>query len=139
MHNTFGDGMRIKGLIAIVALLALFLWGCASETTNRTVESSPQAATSPAAVDELAWAGQNYEKYCVGCHGEKGEGGTKTIEGAKLEVPALREGHAVEHSDQELVKQVLDGGDGMPPFKEKLSTREAADLVKYIRREFQGR
>jgi mono/diheme cytochrome c family protein len=54
-----------------------------------------------------------------------------------LKVPSLREGHAVSHSDQDLVKQVLNGGDGMPAFKDKLSPKEAADLIKYIRREFQ--
>ena len=130
--------MNIKGSVAIVALALLGL-SCANETTNRNADTpQQQAAASPTAmVDELAVANEQFQKHCLACHGEKGEGGNKTIEGRKLEVPSLREGHAVEHSDQDLVKQVLDGGEGMPAFKDKLSTKEAADLVKYVRREFQ--
>jgi mono/diheme cytochrome c family protein len=137
--NQIGESMNLKGSTAVVVAFALLGLSCASETTNRNAETpqQPAAASPTAMVDELAVANEQFQKHCVGCHGEKGEGGTKTVEGRKLEVPSLREGHAVEHSDQELVKQVLDGGEGMPAFKDKVSTKEAADLIKYVRREFQ--
>ena len=130
--------MNIKGSTAIIAVFAVVGLSCTSETTNRSDSPQPHAAVSPVAVvDELAAAGDNYQKHCLGCHRETGEGGKKTIDGKTLDVASLREGHAVEHSDQDLVKQVLDGGEGMPAFKDKLSTKEAADVIKYVRREFQ--
>jgi mono/diheme cytochrome c family protein len=130
--------MKTRGLTVATTALALFAFGCASYDSSTTNRSQPAAAATPAAaVDELAVANEQFQKNCQTCHGEKGEGGEKKIEGVTLKVPSLREGHALEHSDQQLVKQVLDGGEGMPAFKDKLSTKEAADLVKYIRREFQ--
>jgi mono/diheme cytochrome c family protein len=42
-------------------------------------------------------------------------------------------------SDKEFSEQIHEGGDGMPAFKDKLSAQEIADLVKFIRREFQGK
>jgi hypothetical protein len=139
--NKIGVLMNIKGSTVIIAALALVCLSCGSQPTNRSGDSQPRSAVSPtsAAVDELAAANEHYQKHCLACHGEKGDGGKKTIEGTTLNVASLREGHAVEHSDQELVKQILDGGDGMPAFKDKLSTKEAADLIKYVRREFQGK
>jgi mono/diheme cytochrome c family protein len=133
---------NITSTLGIFALAVLAL-GCNNETSS-TTNSNPQsrsansAAATPS-VDELAAAGQRYQKLCMGCHGEQGEGGTKTIEGKTLKVPSLKTGHAIEHSDQQLVKQVLNGGDGMPAFKDKVSTAEAAELVRFVRREFQGK
>ena len=130
--------------LGIFALAVLAL-GCnneASSTANSNSQSrsaNTASATASPSVDELAAAGERYQKLCKECHGENGEGGTKTIEGKTLKVPTFKKGHAVEHSDQQLVKQVLNGGDGMPAFKDKVSTAEAAELVRLIRRDFQGK
>ena len=61
------------------------------------------------------------------------------VEGRKLKVPSLREGHAVGHSDEKLVKQITEGDDEMPAFKDKLSAEEINELVRFIRKEFQGK
>ncbi|HLA11497.1 MAG TPA: cytochrome c [Pyrinomonadaceae bacterium] len=130
-------------LFSIVALaLSLFVVGCGKQNTESTGTVNPATPTTSvpmATVDELAAARTNYANLCQTCHGESGDGGTVTIDDKTLKVPSLRAGHAVTHSDQELVKQVLDGGDGMPAFKEKVSAREAADLVKFVRQHFQGK
>jgi mono/diheme cytochrome c family protein len=133
---------NITSNVGIFAL-ALLAFGCnngASGTANSNsqLRSANTASASPS-VDELAGARERYQKLCVACHGENGEGGKKTIEGKTLKVPSLKTGHAVEHSDQQLVKQVLNGGDGMPAFKDKVSTAEAAELVRFLRRDFQGK
>ncbi len=61
-----------------------------------------------------------------------------THEGKKLKVPSLCTGHALSHPDTELVKQITKGGDGMPAFNEKLSAPEINDMVRFIRKQFQG-
>ena len=61
----------------------------------------------------------------------------KLDDGTKLKVPSLREGHALKHKDEEFVKQITNGGDGMPKFGDKLSRDETIDLVRFIRKEFQ--
>jgi len=43
-------------------------------------------------------------------------------------------------SDDKLYNYIANGEEGeMPAFKDKLSDAEIKDLVKYIRREFQGK
>jgi mono/diheme cytochrome c family protein len=87
----------------------------------------------------LAAARTNYQKNCLGCHGEAGEGGSVKVDGKQLKVPSFKASHALKHEDEDFIKQVDEGGDGMPAFKEKLSATEITDLVKMIRRDFQGR
>jgi mono/diheme cytochrome c family protein len=124
-------------LIIAITLVAI---ACAKQNSRVTTNSRPATSASPtAAVDQLALAKEHFQKNCQGCHGEQGNGGPVKHEGKTLKVPSLREGHATQHSDQDLVKQILNGGDGMPAFKDKLSTKDAADLVALIRRDFQGK
>ena len=62
-----------------------------------------------------------------------------TVEGHKLKVPSLREGHALDHPDSEFLEQITKGGDGMPAFKDKLKAEDMDALVRLIRHEFQGK
>jgi mono/diheme cytochrome c family protein len=45
----------------------------------------------------------------------------------------------MKHDDQRLTETIADGEEEMPAFKDKLKTQEIADLVKLIRKEFQGK
>jgi len=62
----------------------------------------------------------------------------KLDDGTKLRVPSLREGHAMRHPDSDFEKQIKEGGDGMPAFKDKLNQQQVDELIKFIRAEFQG-
>ena len=101
--------------------------------------SSPIVVASPNIPDELASARIHFQKNCVECHGEKGEGGRKEVDGKRFKVPSLREGHALEHSDEKFVVQISEGDDEMPAFKDKLTAAEINDLVRFIRKELQGK
>jgi mono/diheme cytochrome c family protein len=89
--------------------------------------------------DPLANAYLNFQKHCQECHGEKGHGGTVEIKGRRLKVPSLRDGHALDHTDEKFVKQISEGDEEMPAFKDKLSGEEINDLVSFIRKELQGK
>jgi mono/diheme cytochrome c family protein len=140
--------MKLLKLFLVAA--ALFMVACGdSTTTNQTVntagtQSSPAAsprATATASAtpaDELASARKDFSQVCAACHQEKGEGGTVKIEGKSLKVPSLKEGHALKHTDEEFAKQISKGGDGMPPFKDKLSPEQINNLVRFIRSDIQG-
>lgn len=131
--------MKNIGLLLLILATTLFVSACSDQSTPQT-PSTPAATASPvASVDEFAAAKTNYAKMCNDCHGPSGGGGTVQLDDKPLKVPSLKEGHALTHSDQQLVKQVLEGGEGMPAFKDKLSTADAAELVRYIRHEFQGK
>ena len=128
---------------AIILVIGYFSSACTSSdtlTTNQTQPSaSPAAAAATAAPDPFAKAYLNFQKNCEECHGEKGQGGTVEIKGKKLKVPSLRDGHALKHTDEKLVKQITEGDDEMPAFKDKLSAEEINELIRFIRKELQGK
>ena len=130
--------------IAFVIVCALaFLSGC-SQTGTENAGNVPAAKATPVAKatatpDEFAVARANYAKHCSACHGDKGEGGIVKVEDKKLKVPSLKEGHALGHPDEKFVKQITNGGDGMPKFSDKLSPEEINAMVRFVRHEFQGK
>ena len=128
------------GLCAAVAFVCV---SCAQapETTNRNA-AAPAGGSAPAPTatpDELAAARLNFQKNCQACHGETGEGGLVTVEGKRLKVPSFKAAHALKDPDEDFVEQINKGGDGMPQFKDKLQPEQITDLVKFIRKEFQGK
>jgi mono/diheme cytochrome c family protein len=139
--------MKLVKLAIIVVVVALFAIACGDSTsTNQTVNTggtipaaSPKATTAAATPtpDELAEAKTTYANACTACHQDKGEGGMVKIEGKRLKVPSLLEGHGLTHTDAEFAKQIANGGDGMPAFKDRLNEKQINDLVRYIRRDIQ--
>ena len=128
---------------ALIFATTLIIIACGNAGTNETTStgtaSSPAAATPAGTPDQLASARINFQKNCAECHGEKGEGGRKEVDGKRFKVPSLREGHALEHSDEKFVRQITEGDDEMPAFKDKLTPAEINDLVRFVRKEFQGK
>ena len=131
--------MRDARLALIIAVSSLFAIACSKSATVTTNQPQPGAsAPSAATPDEFASARANFMKNCSVCHGEEAKGGIVKVEAVRLKVPSLREGHALKHTDEQFVKQITNGGDGMPKFKDKLKPEEINDLARFIRHEFQG-
>ena len=135
--------MKDARLALIIAASSLFVSACnksSTVTTNQTQPGATASATAPsvATPDEFASARANFKKHCAVCHGEEAKGGIVKVENVRLKVPGLREGHARTHTDEQFVKQMTNGGEGMPKFKDKLTREEINDLAHFIRHEFQG-
>ena len=133
--------MNIRPLVIVVAALLLTIaTACQTNQTASSPASNTSRAASSATPDQFAAIRNVYEKECKSCHGDMGAGGPVKLEdGTKLKVPSLREGRAVRHEDAEFTKQITKGGDGMPAFDKKLTTDQMNDLIKMIRKEFQGK
>jgi cytochrome c6 len=133
--------MRAFSLALLIVAISLLAIACSKPNTKTITHNGPVASPSqpPAAPDQFAGARATFKKNCSECHGEDGTGGLKTVDGKKLKVPNLREGHALNHPDGDFIKQITKGGDGMPAFKDKLTPEQMNDLVKFIRHEFQGK
>ena len=125
----------------LIVAISLFALACSKPDTVTVTHNGPTPELSPAATmpDQFATVRATFKKNCSGCHSEDGTGGLKTVDGKKLKVPNLREGHALHHPDDDFIKQITKGGDGMPAFKDKLKPEQMTDLVKFIRHEFQGK
>ena len=54
-------------------------------------------------------------------------------------MPSLKAEHAIKHTDDQITKMITNGEEAMPAFKDKLTPAEIADLVKFVRKEFQGK
>ena len=133
--------MKPYTVMFVIVFALLMLSGCSqpmTETNNNipTATPTPKATATP---DEFAVARANYAKHCSACHGDEGKGGLVKVDNTKLKVPSLREGHALGHPDEKFVKQITEGGDGMPKFKDKLSPDEINAMVRFVRHEFQGK
>src|SRR5712691_7860120 len=131
--------MKLCILALTIASVMVLTSGCnrpANEMANNVPVASPKATSTP---DEFASARATFKKNCTVCHGDDGTGGKKTVEGKTLKVPNFREGHALHHPDEDFIKQITNGGDGMPKFGDKLSSAEIKDLVRFVRHEFQGK
>jgi cytochrome c553 len=76
-----------------------------------------------------------FRQNCALCHGPEGNG--KVIDG-KL-VPSLRYGEAEKRSEEEIYQQIAHGKLPMPSFKGQLSEEEIRKMVKFIRRDLQGK
>jgi mono/diheme cytochrome c family protein len=134
--------------LALAALVTLpFAAACDSTQTAQNSNARPAATATPsnttprpaATPDELAAAAGDYSQFCIKCHKADGTGGTVELdEGEKIKVESLRE-HGLKDSDAHLAKQIREGGDEMPAFKNRLDEQRINNLVRYVRREFHGR
>jgi len=131
--------MKLFMLASVIFALFLMSSCAQTENTNEPTATTTPAAKATATPDEFASARASFAKHCVACHGAEGEGGVKTVDGKRLKVPSLSAGHALKHSDEDFVEQIMKGGDGMPAFKDKLSPDEINLLVHFVRHEFQGK
>jgi mono/diheme cytochrome c family protein len=134
--------MKLLATVLACVALSLVIIACtenapATNSARPTAASSPANAASP--VDEFATARANYQKNCEGCHGETGEGGLVKVENKRIKVPSLKADHALKHTDEQITKMITNGQEEMPSFKDKMSTQEISDLVKYVRKHFQGK
>jgi mono/diheme cytochrome c family protein len=131
--------MKLIAIALACAALSLVAIAC-TETATPTNTSTPSSAASPTKpVDELAAAKANYQKDCESCHAESGEGGPVKTPQKEIKVPSLKSDHAKGRTDEQLTKMIHDGEEEMPAFKDKLSAAEIADMVKLIRKQFQGK
>jgi mono/diheme cytochrome c family protein len=127
--------MKVRTSALLISMFALLSCAC-NKQPNTNAKASPGMTATP---DPFAATRGTFAKNCQTCHGVDGKGGPVKLEdGTKLRVPSLREGHALKHPDSDYVKQIREGGDGMPAFKDKLNQQQIDELIRFIRLEFQG-
>jgi mono/diheme cytochrome c family protein len=132
-----------KILLALTCVAIALVVSACTETPTTTSTNTSRTAASPAAPaatatpDPLATARANFGKHCEGCHGPKGEGGPVKVDNKQIKVPSLKSDHAIKHTDDQIAKMITNGEEEMPSFKDKMSQAEIADMVKFVRAEFQ--
>lgn len=151
--------MKFLKYILLTAFFALFIYGCSrtatapSNTANvNLTNGGVVTAGSPTATydaggdqtgstDELASGRKIYEEKCIKCHKADGMGGVTDIEGTKIKAPNFTTDKQKAMPDSEYIDTIENGAkeDGMPAYKGKISDDDIKNLVKYIRKNFQGK
>ena len=139
--------MKFIKISLIFTTLTIFVFACAEnnkpESANNTaiVTNSNVIAATEATPDELASAKKIYTETCSRCHKDDGTGGVGEIDGVKIKAPNFASERMKKDSDADWIAVIENGekSDGMPAYKGKISDAEIKNLVKYIRREFQGK
>lgn len=133
-----------------LSAFGVFAFACTQNapTNNTAAVNKPAENTAPtvqpsaaAPADEFASVRDIYKQNCVGCHKEDGSGGEKTLDnGDKIKVPSYKSPGAMKATDDKLYDYIANGEEGeMPAFKGKLTEEQMRTLVKFIRKEFQGK
>ena len=136
--------MKLISFALLCVVIALVVSACTetapsvNTNTSRTA-ASPAAPAATATPDPLATARANFAKHCEPCHGPTGEGGLVKVENKQIKVPSLKSDHAIKHTDDQIAKMITNGEEAMPAFKDKMSPQEIADMVKFVRKNFQGK
>lgn len=145
--------MRYVKSVLVSACLALFVFACnqaANNTANNAVvttnnaranSNAPANTTTSTPADEIASGKSVYLERCVKCHKENGTGGAVDVMGEKHTAANFTSERMKKDSDEEFVKVIENGEveEGMPAFKGKLTDEQIKSVVKFIRKEFQGK
>lgn len=132
--------MKLIAVTLCCVAIALVFTACTETTPPPTNAPAPTTAASPTKpVDEFAAARANFQQHCEGCHGPQGEGGLVKVDNKQIKVPSLKADHAVKHTDEQLTKMITNGEEEMPSFKDKLTTQQISDMVRFVRKNFQGK
>ena len=144
--------MKFIKIGIILTVSALFIFACSKGTTStNTTTNSANNSTDTAAVntnktaatpaDELASVRKIYADDCAKCHKENGMGGATEIDGKPLKVPDFTSDKVKANYDEADWIDVITNGEGskMPAFKDKISEADIKNLVKLIRKDFQGK
>ena len=85
--------------------------------------------------DSKSYEASLFRQNCAICHGQEANG--REMDG-KL-IPSLRYGDAAKKTEEEIYQQIKEGKLPMPAFKNQLTEEEIRKMVKFVRRDLQGR
>lgn len=142
--------MKFLKIALVLSANLLFIIACnQTQTINTNItgntavvtNSNISIATPAPAEDELASARKIYSEQCVKCHKEDGTGGVSIINGKRIKAQNFTSDRQKKEPDSEYIEVIENGEeeDGMPAFKGKISDDDIKNLVKLIRKDFQGK
>ncbi|MEP6902369.1 MAG: cytochrome c [Actinomycetota bacterium] len=140
------------GLLTFFTALFIFACSTAKTTTNTTNNSTTAANSTNTApinmntlpstpADELASSRKIYSEVCAKCHKDNGTGGPTVIDGRTIKAPDFTSEKLKSDFDEADWIDVITNGEGnkMPAFGKKFNEAEIKNLIKLIRKDFQGK
>jgi cytochrome c len=118
--------MKFLKIITVLIFTTIFIAACTRTESKRSEFVIAESKSYEASL---------YRQNCAICHGAEAHG--KQI-GAQF-VPSLRYGDAAKRTDEEIYQQLVNGKMPMPSFKNQLTEDELWKMVRFIRKDLQGR
>lgn len=97
--------------------------------------AAPAPRKSYVIANSKSYEASIFRQNCAICHGAEADG--REMSGRII--PSLRYGEAAKKSEAELYDQIANGKLPMPAFKQQLTDEEIKKMVKFIRRDLQGK
>jgi mono/diheme cytochrome c family protein len=85
--------------------------------------------------DSKSYETSMFRQNCAICHGPEADG--KILDNG-TKVPSLREGEFKFKTEEEIFKQITDGGNGMTPFRGQLTDRERHMMAAFVFHDLRG-
>jgi len=98
-------------------------------------ERAPAPRRSFSIADSKSYEASLFRQNCAICHGQEGNG--REMDGRII--PSLRYGEAAKKTEAEIYDQIADGKLPMPAFRNQLTEEEIRKMVRFIRRDLQGK
>lgn len=118
--------MNFLKFSAVFFFAALTVFACSNGTAKRNEFSI---------ADSKSYEASLFRQNCAVCHGQEANG--KEMDG-KL-IPSLRYGEAATLSEKQIYQQIKEGKLPMPAFKNQLTEDEIRRMVRFVRRDLQGK
>lgn len=118
--------MKFLKIAAIVLFIALAVLACSSGNAKRNEFNIG---------DSKSYEASLFRQNCAVCHGQEANG--KEMDG-KL-IPSLRYGEVATLSEEQIYQQIKEGKLPMPAFKNQLTEDEIRRMVRFVRRDLQGK
>ena len=112
---TLPRNLKLFGLLT-AALIAVS--SCFRSATDRFVIA-----------DSKMYEASLFRQNCAICHGPEAEG--KVLDNG-TKVPSLRSGEFKFHTEDEIYRQIANGGNGMTPFRDILTEREIHMMAQFV-------
>ena len=113
-------------ITAVLIFIAFAVFACANNTPKRREFNITESKSYEASM---------FRQNCAICHGQEANG--KEMED-KI-IPSLRYGEAATKSEEEIYLQIKEGKEAMPSFKNQLTEEEIQKMVRFVRRDLQGK
>ena len=117
--------LKLK-VFVILLFVAFCIFACANNTSKRREFNITESKSYEASM---------FRQNCAICHGQEANG--KEMED-KI-IPSLRYGEAATKSEEEIYLQIKEGKEAMPSFKNQLTEEEIQKMVRFVRRDLQGK
>jgi cytochrome c6 len=128
--RNFTPGVATQDSFRISAQLGVFALALGALIVTMVLGSAPRAGARNGDDSVGATA---YKSNCVVCHGADGTG---TPTGKALKAPDLHSDVVQKMTDAQIVDQISNGKNNMPPFKNTLTKDQMTALAAYVHSEF---